>query len=560
MKIDITFKKLFFFVLLSLLICQKSVSQCFQIESILVDACSATDEGKNEMVRFKIGPTAQNVNNLVVVWPNNAWQGLIQDTNTAAKVALINQDIDDANGCGKLFEPNGGVLPANAKVILVTSQDFNVAANPFGALTEDTYIIFQETTTIPSGHFANYGTTGNLFRTLTINFGACTDAVTYNKTLLIDQTGNNAAADGATVNFNANGDATYINNGCAAPVLVSTVDAGNTTANACVGGAITLNGSAVGQTSVTWSAPSGTFTDANSLTTDYQITAPVGTVVVLTLTAYNGLCTITDTIELTVKPIITPDFATTFTVCNGASAPALLNISPNGINGTWNPAVISNTIGGTYNFIPTAGQCANPTQVVVTIDNFCDFGSFASAVKLKKSINCTTQTEEFYNTSGSGLNLIAPVANDFNNSFLGVYQKNSSNLILKGGQIKTFKSAGANVCGVKLKYRVYLTSSIGTTFSQIECPFYDNCIGGSFPTLGPCNPGDQKWEEIGNNLDLTTYAPGNYTIELFYEVNGDNNSTSACNNTQIVNNAGVNFKANFISTNYIKIIKKKQSY
>lgn len=129
MKISITYKKLFFFVLLSLLVSQKSLSQCFQIESILVDACSNTDEGKNEMVRFKIGSTAQNVSNLSVNWPNNNWQGLIQNTATAAKVTLINQDIDDANGCGNILEPVGGVLPANAKVILVTSQDFSVVAN-----------------------------------------------------------------------------------------------------------------------------------------------------------------------------------------------------------------------------------------------------------------------------------------------------------------------------------------------------------------------------------------------------------------------------------------------
>lgn len=151
---------------------------------------------------------------------------------------------------------------------MVTSKEYNVDANPFGALTENTYIIFQDNSTITAGHFANYSTLGNPLRTLTMNVGACTDSVTYSRISLTNQAGNNAPADGATVNYNAVGGATNINNGCAAPVLVSTVDAGNAKINGCVGATIFLNGTATGQTSVTWSAPNGIFTNPNSLSTD----------------------------------------------------------------------------------------------------------------------------------------------------------------------------------------------------------------------------------------------------------------------------------------------------
>lgn len=127
-------------------------SQCFEIQSILVDACdsgSATsDEGYNEMVRFQIGTTALNTSNLTVNWPSNTWQGLIQNATTAAKVAQLNSDIIAAGGCGVLLEPTGGVLPANAPVILVTSQNFSTTANSFGALTTTTYIIFQNNTSV----------------------------------------------------------------------------------------------------------------------------------------------------------------------------------------------------------------------------------------------------------------------------------------------------------------------------------------------------------------------------------------------------------------------------
>ena len=101
-------KYLYFFLFISILYSQKTFSQCFSIESILVDACSpnlpVNEEGYNEMVRFKIGTTAVNMTTtpLVVSWPNvsNSWLGLIQNATTATKVAALNADIASAGSCG----------------------------------------------------------------------------------------------------------------------------------------------------------------------------------------------------------------------------------------------------------------------------------------------------------------------------------------------------------------------------------------------------------------------------------------------------------------------------
>jgi len=76
-------KYLYFYILLSLFITQKTFSQCFTIQSILVDACSpnnpVNEEGFNEMVRFQVGATSLNVSTLTVTWPNgaNPWLGVI---------------------------------------------------------------------------------------------------------------------------------------------------------------------------------------------------------------------------------------------------------------------------------------------------------------------------------------------------------------------------------------------------------------------------------------------------------------------------------------------------
>ena len=49
-------------------------AQCFEIESILVDACGSI-EGENEMVRFKVGNTALSTTNMSAIFPTagNNW-------------------------------------------------------------------------------------------------------------------------------------------------------------------------------------------------------------------------------------------------------------------------------------------------------------------------------------------------------------------------------------------------------------------------------------------------------------------------------------------------------
>ena len=87
-----------------------------------------------------------------------------------------------------------------------------------------------------------------------------------------------------------------------------------------------------------------------------------------TFTPDAGLCALTTTLDVTVNPNITPTFDPIAPVCYQSTAPSLPATSTNGITGTWNPATISNTASGTYNFTPTAGQCAFPTTLDVTVN------------------------------------------------------------------------------------------------------------------------------------------------------------------------------------------------
>jgi gliding motility-associated-like protein len=359
------------FSLLSLAICliagsNQVSAQCFQIESILVDACGA-QEGLNEMVRFRVGNAPLNTSNMSVDWPNNNWQGLVQNATTAGKVAALNADIQAAGGCGQLLEPTNGVLPANAVVILVTSHMMDTALNQFGALTDTMYIIFQNNPDTVSGHFANFGSG---IRTLEISFGSCWDEVSYNRALLVNPDGATTAADGATVNFTPDGTATYVNFGCSAPVPPFSVTIETSPISACAGTTVSLTGTAVGHQSVVWTASVGTFSNPTSLTTNYTIPAGSTTPITVTLTATN-VCnaTISETLVITPTAAQTPSFSLATTFCSGATVPTLPATSSNGIAGTWNPATISNTASGTYTFTPNAGQCASAVTLDVTITN-----------------------------------------------------------------------------------------------------------------------------------------------------------------------------------------------
>nr|WP_315145369.1 gliding motility-associated C-terminal domain-containing protein [uncultured Flavobacterium sp.] len=89
---------------------------------------------------------------------------------------------------------------------------------------------------------------------------------------------------------------------------------------------------------------------------------------VYTFTPNAGQCATTTTLNVTVNPNVTPTFTSIPPICSGSVSPVLPLTSNNSIVGTWNPAVVSNTVSGIYTFTPTAGQCASPTTLSVTVN------------------------------------------------------------------------------------------------------------------------------------------------------------------------------------------------
>ncbi|MFY8068784.1 MAG: hypothetical protein ACOVMG_01695, partial [Flavobacterium sp.] len=409
-----------------LLASSTSFSQCFQIESILADACdNGGDEGFNEMFRMRIGGTALNTSTLNINWPAQSWNGLVQNATTALKVNELNTAIIAAGGCGQILEPIGGVLPANATVIVVTSQNLDTSLNSFGALTSDIYMLFQNNSSTTGGHFANHnGSSGT--RTLSVSFGGgCSDSVTYQRANLVTSMGVVGEENGATINFTPSGTATYVNNGCIAPIPPFTVEAGTTPIAACAGQTINLSGTAQGQTSVSWNSASGSFSAPNNLSTSYTIptSATAGSSITLTLSATNSCgATISDQIIITISSstLILDSANNDQNICSGsAMAPIQYTFGggATGVTVTGFPTGVTTSVSG--NIVTISGTPTNSFSYTINTNGGCGTVLLGGTITLLANTTLTLDTANNSQNICSG-SPIAPIQYTFGGSATGV--------------------------------------------------------------------------------------------------------------------------------------------
>ncbi|SCY86538.1 choice-of-anchor L domain-containing protein, partial [Flavobacterium caeni] len=95
-----------------------------------------------------------------------------------------------------------------------------------------------------------------------------------------------------------------------------------------------------------------------------------------------GQCAIQATMTVVVNFVLEPGFEPIGSLCMDTLAPTLENISPMGISGTWNPAVINTQTPGStdYVFTPDAGQCATGQTLTVTIISLPEFALVGDCV------------------------------------------------------------------------------------------------------------------------------------------------------------------------------------
>lgn len=475
-------------------------SQCFEIQSILVDGCDGASEGKNEMVKFKVGALPLSVSTLTVNWPSNSWLGVCQSVSTATSVTLINSTI---LACGFLKEPVGGVLPANSKVLLVTSTDFNPLAQSFVNLSDTLIIIFQCAGNT-AGHFANYSATpipSN--RTLQMSFSpTCTDVVTYNRNNLIKQDLTIGAQDGAAVEFDALGIETYVNRACAAPFIPLNVDAGpNKTL--CSNSTQTLTATANGIfNTVNWSlgaTASGSFSPTNSLTTTYTPGIGDNGTIKLYCSIHKicGTATLTakDSVNITILKLPLPVISSnSITLCTGQTALLSYSLSNAGSTGTtsvlWSPG------GATTNSL----TINTATIYTIQVNNACGFNTttFTISSGITPTVNITASGPSSF-CVGSSVTFTA-----ISNAPNYLWSNGSTSQILTVSTTQTAVVTTTNSCGI---------SQASVTINVLPLPTLTLsansvviCSGQSETVTATSNVTNYLWNtgEITNSIIVST--------------------------------------------------------
>jgi gliding motility-associated-like protein len=317
-------------------------NDCLTIKSILVDACGFP-EGPNEMVHLQIGENDLDVADISISWPNsnNNFLGFCQNPTTASTVDYMNSTI---LSCGHFLEPENGILPAEANVLIITSVDFDATSHEYAGLMDTIYVIFQCAGNT-DGHFANWQNDCNYangFRTTTIDVAPdCQQTVTYNRCDLINQTGGiggvSAERDGARVDFDEDGNPTYLNEGCTIPISppIITLEYGDgiTADNGFICANETLYLTANISSTISnffWESDNGDFETPTELTSLFTPSTGAGNYFVYFVFENNCTDQQRDSLEITISPLPTVTLTGLTDVCLNATEPVITFTGGNG--------------------------------------------------------------------------------------------------------------------------------------------------------------------------------------------------------------------------------------
>jgi hypothetical protein len=159
-------------------------SQCPRIVSIFVDACPGSGiESDNEFIFFLNGNTPLPVDNIGIVLPNNAAITTASATDFSANIGT---KTPTATGCTLVTLDDGGTIPANAPVIIFTSNRLEFAynlTNLCGVYSTTIYLLFKNQTP-GTGTFSNaLAAVKNTDLTFVTTYTGCNATYRYTNTV-----------------------------------------------------------------------------------------------------------------------------------------------------------------------------------------------------------------------------------------------------------------------------------------------------------------------------------------------------------------------------------------
>ncbi|MBF2709759.1 immunoglobulin domain-containing protein, partial [Flavobacterium soyangense] len=256
----------------------------------------------------------------------------------------------------------------------------------------------------------------------------------------------------------------------------------------CEGDTLTLTSNPSGGVApytYSWTGPNGfVSTDANPVINNVNLTnAGVYSLVITDF--LNATSVIQSTAAVTVNAKIDPEFdATLPAICKGGIAPLLSKTSTNGITGTWNPSVVSNTTTATYLFTPNSGQCANPLSFTVFVIN--------------------NVTPKFTVPSSICQNDIPPVLpNISNNGIVGTWSPSTVSNTSTGNY--TFNpTPNIGQCALPITVQI-IVNPLLVIFTPAVPPICSGDVLAPLPTTST-NGVSGTWSPAINNTSTTTYT------------------------------------------------------
>lgn len=262
------------------------------------------------------------------------------------------------------------------------------------------------------------------------------------------------------------------------------------------------------------------------IATPSSISIPVaapGTSVTFTITSVVGapcVASETETCHSTCTTFTNPNFASIAPLCSGSVAPLLTTTSPNGIVGSWNPATISNTVGGNYEFNPDSNlfPCANTQTISVSVVNAVTptFSNLQTAI-------CFNSTAPILPTTTSNVPALT-----------GTWNPPTINSGTLGSTFYTF-TATPGQCVTTAPVGTFITVNpvLNPNFAAVG-PL---CTGSTAPILAATSPNGITGTWLPTTIGNTT--PGNYV----FTPNANQCSTPQTLTVSILNNTTSDFAA-----------------
>ena len=235
-------------------------------------------------------------------------------------------------------------------------------------------------------------------------------------------------------------------------------------------------------------------------------------------TPSSGTCSIPVSLSITIVGNITPTFPTIGnSYCQNTTAPALPQMSKEGITGTWSPASINTSVPGTstYIFTPTIGTCSNPASLNITIVNNIS----PTFPTIANSYCQTTTVPALPSTSKEGIT--------------GTWSPASINTSVLGTTTYTF-TPSAGSCANPASLNVTIVSKLSPTFDAIG-PL---CQNSTAPALPPTSK--EGIAGTWSPASINTSAPGTATY-IFTPSTTGNCAIPSSLNVTIVGNISPTF-------------------